>query len=53
MQPEDKPSFFATNYIRFLGGGNTLFTLISLLLLGLVVFIFHEVSFLFHPVSVS
>ncbi len=52
MQPEDKPSFFATNYIRFLGGGNTLFTLISLLLLGLVVFIFHEVSFLFHPVSV-
>ena len=52
MQPEDKPSFFATNYIRFLGGRNTLFTLISLLLLGLVVFIFKEVSFLFHPVSV-
>ena len=52
MQPEDKPSFFATNYIRFLGGKNTLFTLISLLLLGLVVYIFREVSFLFHPVSV-
>lgn len=52
MQPEDKPSFFATNYIRFLGGRNTLFTLISLLMLGLVIYIFREVSFLFHPVSV-
>ena len=52
MQPDDKPSFFATNYIRFLGGRNTLFTLISLLLLGLVVYVFREVSFLFHPLSV-
>ncbi|MBT2571450.1 AI-2E family transporter [Planococcus sp. ISL-110] len=59
MQPEDKigqsegkPSFFATGYIQFLGGRNTLFTLISLLLLGLVVFIFWEVSFIFHPLSV-
>ncbi|KAA0956479.1 AI-2E family transporter [Planococcus kocurii] len=52
MQSEDKPSFFATSYIRFLGGRNTLFTLISLLLLGLVVYIFREVSFLFHPISV-
>lgn len=52
MQPDDKPSFFSTNYIRFLGGRNTVFTLISLLLLGLVVYVFREVSFLFHPVSV-
>ena len=52
MQPEDKPSFFATNYIRFLGGRNTLFTLITLLMLGLVVYIFREVSFIFHPLSV-
>lgn len=52
MQPDDKPSFFATNYIRFLGGRNTLFTLISLLLLGMVVYIFREVSFIFHPLSV-
>ncbi|WP_236015735.1 AI-2E family transporter [Planococcus soli] len=52
IQPEDKPSFFATSYIRFLGGRNTLFTLISMLLLGLVVYIFREVSFIFHPVSV-
>src|SRR5690606_597406 len=52
MQPEDKPSFFATNYIRFLGGRNTIFTLITLLLLGLVVFTLKEVSFIFHPLSV-
>ena len=52
MQPEDKPSFFATNYIRFLGGRNTLFTLITLLMLGLVIYIFREVSFIFHPLSV-
>ena len=52
MQPEDKPSFFATNYIRFLGGRNTIFTLITLLMLGLVVYIFREVSFIFHPLSV-
>jgi predicted PurR-regulated permease PerM len=52
MLPEEKPSFFATNFIRFLGGRNTLFTLISLLLLGLVIYIFREVSFLFHPVTV-
>lgn len=52
MQPEDKPSFFATNYIRFLGGKNTLFTLIALVLLGLVIFIFREVSFIFNPLSV-
>lgn len=52
MQPEDKPSFFSTNYIRFLGGNNTLFTLIALVLLGLVIFIFREVSFIFNPLSV-
>lgn len=52
MEPEDKPSFFSTNYIHFLGGRNTLFTLIALVLLGLVIFIFREVSFIFNPLSV-
>lgn len=51
MEPE-KPSFFSTNFIRFLGGTNTLFTLIALVLLGLVIFIFREVSFIFNPLSV-
>ncbi|QHJ71235.1 AI-2E family transporter [Planococcus halotolerans] len=52
MEPEEKPSFFTTNYIQFLGGRNTLFTLIALLLVGLIVFIFREVSFIFNPLSV-
>lgn len=52
MEPEEKPSFFGTNYIRFLGGRDTLFTLIALVLVGLVIFIFREVSFIFNPLSV-
>ncbi len=51
VEPE-KPSFFSTNFIRFLGGTNTLFTLIALLLLGAVIFIFREVSFIFIPLNV-
>ncbi|MDN3451357.1 AI-2E family transporter [Planococcus sp. APC 3906] len=51
MEP-DKQSFFSTNFIRFLGGTNTLFSLIALVLLGMVIFIFREVSFIFHPLSV-
>ncbi|TAA72759.1 AI-2E family transporter [Planococcus salinarum] len=52
MEPEQKPSFFETNYIRFLGGRNTLFTLIALVLIGAVIFLFREVSFIFNPLSV-
>ncbi|MGX7595763.1 AI-2E family transporter [Planococcus plakortidis] len=53
MSPDDnRPPFFATNYIRFLGGRNTLFTLLILILIGLVVFIFREVSFIFNPLNV-
>ncbi|PSL41865.1 putative PurR-regulated permease PerM [Planomicrobium soli] len=51
MEPE-KQSFFSTNFIRFLGGTNTLFTLIALVLIGLVIFIFREVSFIFNPLLV-
>ncbi len=53
MPPEDqKPQFFSTNYIRFLGGRNTLYTLIVLLMIGFVVYVFREVSFIFYPLSV-
>lgn len=53
MPPDDnRPQFFATNYIRFLGGRNTFFTLLILILIGLVVFIFREVSFIFNPLNV-
>lgn len=53
MPPEDnRPPFFATNYIRFLGGRNTFFTLLMLILIGLAIYIFREVSFIFNPLSV-
>ncbi len=52
MEPQEKPSFFGTNYIQFMGGRNTLFTLIALVLIGLVIYIFREVSFIFNPLSV-
>lgn len=51
VEPE-RPSFFSTNFIRFLGGTNTLFTLSTLVLLGTVIFIFREVSFIFVPLNV-
>ncbi|RNF40416.1 AI-2E family transporter [Planococcus salinus] len=51
MEPE-KPSFFSTNFIHFLGGRNTLFSLVILVLLGLAIFVFREVSFIFNPLNV-
>ncbi|CAM3047097.1 AI-2E family transporter [Filibacter tadaridae] len=38
--------------IRFLGGRSTLFVLISVLLIGLIIFIFNQVSFIFYPITV-
>lgn len=51
MEPE-KPSFFSTRYIKFLGGRNTFFTLILLLLIGLVIIIYEKISFIFVPLTV-
>ncbi|MGE7625049.1 AI-2E family transporter [Viridibacillus sp. NPDC096237] len=51
MEPE-KPSFFATRFIRFLGGRNLLFGLITLLILGCIIFIYEKVSFIFYPIVV-
>ena len=44
--------FFSTKFIRFLGGKNLLFLLISLLLLGCVIFIFDKIDWIFHPLQV-
>ncbi|MEI5991924.1 hypothetical protein A5881_003463 [Enterococcus termitis] len=41
-----------TRWIKFLGGKNLLFTLVALLLLGAVIFIFHQVGFIFGPIGV-
>ncbi|MGE6488707.1 AI-2E family transporter [Paenisporosarcina sp. NPDC076898] len=51
MQPE-KPSFFSTRFIHFLGGRNTLFLMLLILLLGLIIWIFDIVSFVFYPMQV-
>lgn len=42
----------STNMIRFLGGRNTLFVLISILLIGLIIFVFNKISFIFYPITV-
>jgi predicted PurR-regulated permease PerM len=41
-----------TRWIRFLGGRNLLFTLVALMLLGVVIFIFHQVGFIFAPIGI-
>ncbi|WP_419962250.1 AI-2E family transporter [Psychrobacillus sp. BM2] len=51
MEPE-KPSFFSTRYIKFLGGRNTVFSLGLLLMIGLVIMIYDEISFIFVPLTV-
>ena len=51
MEPE-KPSFFSTRYIKFLGGRNTVFSLFLLLMIGLVIMIYDEISFIFVPLTV-
>lgn len=50
--PREKSGFFASKFIRFLGGKNLLFLLISLLLLGCIIFVFDKVSFIFYPLQV-
>jgi len=51
VEPE-KPSFFSTRYIKFLGGRNTVFSLVLLLMIGLVIMIYDEISFIFVPLTV-
>lgn len=51
MEPE-KPSFFSTRYIKFLGGRNTFFTFIVILLIGLIVMVYDKVSFVFNPLTI-
>lgn len=41
-----------TKWISFLGGRNLLFTLVALLLLGGVIFVFHLVGFIFEPIQI-
>lgn len=52
MFDEKKPGFFDTRFIQFLGGKNTIFALLLIVLIGLVIFIFDLVSFVFDPLRV-
>lgn len=49
---EERSNFFSTKFIRFIGGKNLFFTLIVLLLLACVIFMFQKVSFIFTPLKV-
>ncbi|AQQ53494.1 AI-2E family transporter [Planococcus lenghuensis] len=49
---QDRPSFFGTKIIAFLGGRDTLFMLTALVLTGLVILVFTEVSFIFGPLII-
>ena len=40
------------NVIRFLGGKSTIFVLVSILLIGLIILIFNQISFVFYPLTV-
>lgn len=42
----------STKLIRFLGDRNTLFLLISILLIGLIILIYNQISFVFFPLKV-
>ncbi|MER2174532.1 MAG: AI-2E family transporter [Carnobacterium sp.] len=41
-----------TKFMNYLGGNNTLFTLLILIMLGIVVYIYHSIAFIFEPLNV-
>lgn len=51
-EPSEIKLGHATTIIRFLGGKSTLFVLVSLLLIGLIIMVFHEISYIFYPLKV-
>lgn len=51
MEPNRK-DFFNTRFINFLGGKNLLFGLIALVLIGIVIFLYDKVGFIFTPILV-
>ena len=44
-----KFSFTETRFMKFLGGKDLLFALLSLVLIGIVIFIFDKISYVFEP----
>lgn len=50
--PKEDAPFFKSKFIRFLGGKNLLFTLIILIMIGIVIYIYDKISFIFEPLQV-
>ncbi|MEG0386102.1 MAG: AI-2E family transporter, partial [Solibacillus sp.] len=49
---QEKSTFFSTSFIRFLGGKNLFFFLLITLLLGVIIFVYDKISFIFEPLQV-
>lgn len=41
-----------TRFMNYLGGNNTLFTLLILIMIGIVIYIYHSIAFIFEPLNV-
>lgn len=41
-----------TRFMNYLGGNNTLFTLLILIMIGIVIYIYHSIVFIFEPLNV-
>ncbi len=52
QRPQTKERSVSESIIYFLGGKSTLFVLLSILLTGLIILIFNQISFVFYPLKV-
>ena len=41
-----------TRFMNYLGGNNTLFTLLIFIMIGIVIYIYHSIAFIFEPLNV-
>ena len=41
-----------TRFMNYLGGNNTLFTFLILIMIGIVIYIYHSIAFIFDPLNV-
>jgi len=52
MQNNSNGNFPSSRLIRFFGGHNIIFMLLVLILVGIAVYVFNKVSFIFHPLLI-
>ena len=51
VEEKKKFSFTETRFMKFLGGKDLLFALLSLVLIGIVIFIFDKISYVLNHLS--